>query len=286
VWLFPFLSEPVSTVSSISSLKWGAELTGTVFGDEDIPLESGYIELIDNDDTFRDGVEITVADNGDFSLTAPVAEDLHMFVRGPVNSGFVRINSQFFDVPNNISIDAGELEMITLSEVEAALENFNTSYGLDIGEEDFTGIALIGGSVDRLECSDTSCSWKAAGGVSVGITDSGGAPVEHYILYAHDDNLEKNDNTFNNDGGFAILILGNEEDFPLDVTFTADMSRPDAENFVYDEVVQARAYAYGSEAQGIVTAATIRVNYDMKQDVSLFFDDSDGGRCFISSAKR
>ncbi|MBN2297206.1 MAG: hypothetical protein JXM72_01360, partial [Deltaproteobacteria bacterium] len=66
---------PVLQATSVASLKWGAEITGTAVyvdgNDDDVPLASGYIKLLDWDDTFWDGCEIMGADSGEFSLISP-----------------------------------------------------------------------------------------------------------------------------------------------------------------------------------------------------------------------
>ena len=283
----------VGSVASTTTLKWGAEVTGVLLtvddSDQDVPVPSAYVTLLDNSDGFLDGYEITDADNGGFSLIAPitpVGEDLHLLLQGPQGGEYAWINSPFFDVPNNLTIEPGDIEMITFDEIEGALTVFNNVYGLDIDEAQYSSIGLIAGSVDQFTCTeDQPCYWEDAGSISVGITDSSGALIDHYVLYVSDNGLEQLDATVQNEGGFAILIMDEEAVFPLDITFTATTTRTDVENFTLDHEVKARVYAFDAKDEGIITFAPLQVFFNVI-DVDVELDDGGGGGggCFITMA--
>jgi len=291
VWLTSLGLE--HSVASVATLKWGAAITGVLLtiddSDQDVPVPSAYVKLLDSSDGFMDGYEITDADNGQFSLVAPISpigEDLHLLLQGPQDGEYAWINSPFIDVPNNMTIETGEIEMITFDEIQGALAVFNEVYDLDIDEAQYSSIGLIGGSVDQLTCTeDQSCYWEDAGSVSVGVTDSSGAPIDHYVLYVSDNGLEQLDATVEDEGGFAILIMDEDAVFPLEVNFTAATTRTDVENFVLDHEVKARVYAFDSKDDGIITVAPLKVFFNVI-DVDVELDDGGGGGggCFITAA--
>lgn len=290
VWLTSLGLE--HSVASVATLKVGAAITGVLLtmddSDQDVPVPSAYVELLDNSDGFLDGYEITDAGNGEFRLVAPVSpigEDLHLLLQGPQGGEYAWVNSPFFDVPSNLTIENGEIEMITSDEIVSALSVFNEVYGLNIDEAQYSSIGLIAGSVDQLTCSeDQSCYWEDAGSVSVGITDSSGAPIDHYVLYVSDSGLEQLDATAANEGGFAILIMDEKAGFPLDVSFTATTTRTDVENFILDPEVKARVYAFDAKDEGIITHVPLKVFFNVIDvDVELEGDGGGGsGGCFIT----
>ena len=264
----------------------GIGVSGTVFsgteGDDEQPLDSGCVSVRDKDeDLVRNGDEIEAGDVGAFSLIAPWAEDIFLQVRGPAGGDFTWITYPFF--LSGFNVEDIELQVLEKDLVEGVLATFNTTFDdVNIGEEDYDSIGLIGGIVERIIYNQAGNDYVDAEGVSINITDTNDQEVDYKILYMNASGNFVEGTQTTDTGTFAILIDDEGVTFPLDVKFLATSS---AEGFEYNEVVEARVYAYAEKDDGMLTFAPLVVYYDVDEgDEEIDDGGGGGGGCFILSA--
>jgi hypothetical protein len=261
----------------------GIEVSGTVFSgtevDDEQPLASGCVSVRDkNEDLVRNSDEIGAADAGAFSLIAPWAEDIFLQVRGPAGGDFTWITYPFFST--GLNVEDVELQVIEKDLVEGVLATFNTTFDLDLGEEDYGSIGLIGGVVERIIYKQDGNDYEDAEGVTISITDTNSQEVGYKILYMNASGEFVVGTETVDTGTFVILINDEDVTFPLDVKFQATSS---AEAFQCLQVVEARVYAYAEKADRMISFAPIIVDYAVDEG-DVLLDDGGGGGCFIGTA--
>jgi hypothetical protein len=263
----------------------GIEVSGTVESGADVddeqPLASGCVSVRDKaEDLVRNSDEIGAADDGAFSLIAPWAEDIFLQVRGPAGGDFTWITFPFFS--SGLNVEDVELQVLEKELIEGVLTTFDTTFDLDLGEEDYDSIGLIGGVVERIIYKQEGNDYEDAEGVSISITDTNNQAVGYKILYMNESGTFVEGTQTAGSGAFAILIDDPDVTFPLDVKFLATSI---AEGFEYISVVEARVYALAEKDDGMITFAPIIVYYDIDEgDVPLDDGGGGGGGCFIGTA--
>ena len=254
--------------------------SGTDVGDEQ-PLASGCVSVRDKaEDLVLNSDEIGAADDGAFSLIAPWAEDIFLQVRGPAGGDFTWITYPFFI--SGLNVEDVELQVLEKERIEGVLTTFDTTFDLELTEEDYDSIGLIGGVVERIIYKREGNDYEDAEGVSISITDTNNQEVLYKILYMNESGTFVEGTQTAGSGAFAILIDDPGVTFPLDVKFLATS---DAEGFEYISVVEARVYALAEKDDGMITFAPIIVYYDIDEgDVPLDDGGGGGGGCFIGTA--
>jgi hypothetical protein len=263
----------------------GIEVSGTVESGADVddeqPLASGCVSVRDKaEDLVRNSDEIGAADAGAFRLIAPWAEDIFLQVRGPAGGDFTWITYPFFS--SGLNVEDVELQVLEKELIEGVLTTFDTTFDLDLGEDDYDSIGLIGGVVERIIYKQEGNDYEDAEGVSISITDTNNQAVDYKILYMNESGTFVEGTQTAGSGAFAILIDDPDVTFPLDVKFLATSI---AEGFEYISVVEARVYALAEKDDGMITFAPIIVYYDIDEgDVPLDDGGGGGGGCFINTA--
>lgn len=269
----------------------GIEVSGTVFSGTDVddeqPLANGCVSVRDRDgDLVLNSDEIEVADVGAFGLIAPWGQDIFLQVRGPAAGDFTWITYPFFLSGLNVeNLELQVLEKDLIEGPEGVLTTFSTTFDdVNIGVDDYDSIGLIGGVAERIIYDAAGNDYEDAEGVSITITDTNDQALDYKILYMDETGNFVEGTQTSGSGAFAILIDDDDPGvtFPLDVKFQATSS---AEGFEYNEVVEARVYAYAEKDDGMLTFAPLVVYYDVDEgDVPLDDGDSGGGGCFIMSS--
>jgi hypothetical protein len=285
---YPYLTtEPDPDLYQVSFARpiIGIEVSGTVESGADVddgqPLASGCVSVRGKAaDLVLNSAEIGAADAGAFSLIAPWAEDIFLQVRGPAGGDFTWITYPFFS--SGLNVEDIELQVLEKELIEGVLTTFDTTFDLDLGEEDYNSIGLIGGVAERIIYKQEGNDYEDAEGVSISITDINNQAVDYKILYMNESGAFVEGTQTAGSGAFAILIDDPGVTFPLDVKFLATS---DADGFDYISAVEARVYALAEKDDGMITFAPIIVYYDIDEgDVPLDDGGGGGGGCFINTA--
>jgi len=248
--------------------------------DVEQPLASGCVSVRDKaEDLVLNSDEIEADDPGAFSLIAPWATDIFLQVRGPAGGDFTWITYPFFS--SGLNVEDLELEVLERELIEGVLATFETTFELELPEERYDSIGLIGGVAERIIYNQEGNDYEDAEGVSVSITDTNNQAVGYKILYMDESGTFVEGTQTSGSGAFAILIDDPGVTFPLDVKFLATS---DAEAFDYISAVEARVYALAEKDDGMITFAPIIVYYDIDEGDVPLDDGGGGGGCFINTA--
>ena len=287
VRVYPYLTPGIDPDPDLYQVSFarpiiGIQVSGTVESGSDVdveqPLASGCVSVRDKaEDLVLNSDEIGATDAGAFSLIAPWATDIFLQVRGPAGGDFTWITYPFFS--SGTSVGDLELEVLERELIEGVLATFETTFEIELPEERYDSIGLIGGVVERIIYKQEGNDYEDAEGVSVSITDTNNQAVGYKILYMNESGTFVEGTQTSGSGAFAILIDDPGVTFPLDVKFLATS---DAEAFDYISAVEARVYAYAEKDDGMITFAPIIVYYDIDEGDVPLDDGGGGGGCFVS----